>query len=166
MWAVCSEFVLFSPKSRNLFGMEATKFMKKLDISSIIYYGRSYCNGDVGYFLNLDSLILYSRESLVDEYSFTDEILSDIELLCNTYRFAPIFQVDIIEKMRFFLNNLNNRRISKEIMELNPEQLYVYFQKHIELNFGDHQRWREYEKQFLTSAAIEWCKSLHIPYNV
>lgn len=138
--------------------------MNKLDISSVIYYGRSYDEGDVGYYISLDNLKIYSRESLIHDYNFTDEILSDDGLLCGTYRFAPMFQVDIVNEMRAFLNSINNHRISKEIIALNSEQLYIYFQKHIELNFGDHCRWQEKEKQCLTTAAINWCKRYHIPY--
>lgn len=138
--------------------------MNKLDISSVIYYGRSYDEDNVGYYISLDDLKIYSRESLIRDYHFADEILSDEELLCGTYRFAPMFRVNVVDEMRIFLNNLNNYRISKEITEFNSEQLYIYFQKHMELNFGDHQRWREQEKQCLTTAAVNWCKHYHIPY--
>lgn len=138
--------------------------MNKLDISSVIYYGRSYDEGNIGYYINLDNLKIYSRQSLIHNYNFTDQMLSNIELLCDTYRFAPLFRVNVVDEMRNFLDNLNNRRISKEIMALNSEQLYIYFQKHMELNFGDHQRWREQEKQCLTTAAVNWCKHYHIPY--
>lgn len=91
-------------------------------------------------------------------------MLSNAGLLCDTYRFAPMFHINVVDEMRTFLNNLNNHRISNDIKELNSEQLYIYFQKHIELNVGDHQRWREQEKQCLTIAAVNWCKHYHIPY--
>ncbi|MBE6901289.1 MAG: hypothetical protein E7478_02335 [Ruminococcaceae bacterium] len=138
--------------------------MINLDVSSILYYGRSYNDREVNYYVNLEDLKVYSTESLIQDFDFTDEILSDDELMIATYRFAPIFRVDIVAEMRRFLNDLNNRRISEKIEELDSEQLYIYFQSYVELNSGDHQRWREHEKRCLTKAAVDWCKQHHVPY--
>jgi len=142
---------------------------KKLKIPSIIDYGRRYegCSDDSGedyFFLDLDSLEIYARESLIRDYGLTDEILSDEMTLQYTYRFVPMFRVNVIEKIRLFFENMNNRQISKEIKNLNPDQLNIYFEEHMELNDGDCRRWSQYEKQFMTEAAVEWCKSLYIPY--
>ena len=35
--------------------------MNKLDISSVIYYGRSYDEGDIGYYISLDNLKIYGK---------------------------------------------------------------------------------------------------------
>ncbi len=142
---------------------------KKLKISSIIDYGRRYdgCSGESGedhWFLDLDSLEIYDRGSLIRDYGLTDEILSDEMTLQYTYRFVPMFGVNVIEKIRLFFDGMNNRQISKEIKNLNPDQLDIYFEEHMELNQGDRRRWTKYENQFLTEAAVEWCESLHIPY--
>ncbi len=143
--------------------------MKKINISSIIYYGRNYngCSFDDGkirFYLNLDDLEIYNRKFLIQEYNFTDEILSDELTLQYTYRFIPIFQVDIIKEIKNFFENMKNRRISREIKDLNPDQLYIYFEDHMELNLGSQYQWGEYEWQCLTVAAVNWCKHYHIPY--
>lgn len=145
--------------------------MKKLDIPSIIDYGRryvgcSYDNDEPNFFIDLDGLEIYDREALIRDYNLTSEILSDEFLLRDTYRFAPMFRVDIIKEIRWFFESMNNRQISKEIKNLDPEQLYLYFEEHIELNLGDRRRWYEHEKQCLTAAAVDWCKSLNISYTI
>ncbi len=142
---------------------------KKLKISSIIDYGRRYdgCSWDSGedhWFLDLDSLEIYDRESLIRDYGLTDEILSDEMTLQYTYRFVPMFGVNVIEIIRLFFENMKSRQISKEIKNMSPDQLYIYFEEHMELNLGSQYQWGEYEWQFLTEAAVEWCESLNIPY--
>lgn len=145
--------------------------MKKICISSILDYGRWYdgCSFDDGlpyFFLDLDDLEICDRDTLIREYGLDSEILSDETALYYTYRFIPVFHVNIIAEIRRFFENMNNRQISKEIKDLNPDQLHIYFNKHMELNWGDSRRWYEHEKQCLTAAAIDWCKQFHIPYVI
>lgn len=143
--------------------------IKKLRISSIIDYGIGYdgCSFDDGttlFFLDLDNLEIYRRDDLTRDFGLTADILSDEATLRYTYRFVPMFRVNIIAEIRRFFNDMNNRQISKEIKNLNPNQLNIYFEEHMELNLGDSRRWFEYEKQCLTMAAIDWCRHYHIPY--
>lgn len=143
--------------------------MKKLHISSILDYGRWYegCSCDDGipyFFLDLDSLEIYDRAALIREYDLSIEILSDETELCYTYRFIPMFRVNIIAEIRRFFEDMNNRQISKKIKDMDPDRLNYYFEVYMELNFGDSFRWYEHERQCLTAAAIDWCKQFHIPY--
>lgn len=140
--------------------------MNKLEISSIIYYGRDYRENDGGYYVDLTDFSIYAENEMTEKFGFTSSDLKDGNRLKDDHNFAPLFKVDIVNEMRIFLNRLNDRRLSEKIREYNEEQLYIYFQKHIEVNNGDRQRWHEHEKQCLTKSAVEWCEGLNIPYSL
>ena len=140
--------------------------MKRLDINSIIYYGRFYCHNDPLYYLDLNNYGVYKKSELINNFGIEENILLDNYILQNDYGFALMFRVNMIDLMRRFLNSLNNRKLSSKIKDLDSEQLYVFFQKHIEIFTGDHQRWIMYDKKCLTESALKWCNELHIPYDV
>lgn len=138
--------------------------MKKVLLREILDYGRAYEPLDAFpyFFIGLDDLEIYKRDELIEEFGFTEENFAE-EL--EHSRFAPMFRVYIPDKEREFLNAENDRKLSEKIMELDGNELDYFFEVWIETRYGAGCRWCEFERGFLTQAAVEWCKSLHIPYE-
>ena len=140
--------------------------MKKVNISSIMYYGRIYGNDEQNYYFSVLDYKVYDKSELICNFGFTNNMLSDSESLRNEYNYIALFQVDIIKLMVKFLLSINNRYIFNEIKGLEPEMIYIFFQKYIEINTYSHHRWIEYENISLTKAAIKWCEDNGIPYVI
>ncbi len=135
-------------------------------LENLIYESRVYNEDYEDLYFSKNDYTIYSGMDLVSEFGFTEAVLSDKMNLQFEFNIIPLFRVNIPAEMKKYLYNLNNKKIINEICNLSFEQMYVYFQKFVELNTGEHIRWRQYEKEILINSAIIWCKKYCIPYQI
>lgn len=139
---------------------------KTLNIQDIIYRGRIYSHEDEQLYFNKNDFTIHYKIDLLKEFKLTESDLGDINKLQFELSFIPLFQVNIPMEMKKYLSDINNKNITVEIRNLSLDQVYVYFQKYTEINYGERLRWIKYEKETLESSAMEWCKLNYIPYKM
>ncbi len=140
---------------------------KKIEIATLIQYGAVYKSDCEQYFyFSLDDYVIYERNEIKEIFGLQDDILDDTIKLFNDFRIIPIFQLNLTKEMRTFLENENNKKITKEIKELNEEEMYRYFRIISERDFLLGDRWGRYAEKCLVNAAIEWCKQYHLAYEI
>ena len=137
--------------------------MKKADIHTLTLYNAVYSeNAEQYWYFSLQDYQVYSKEQLKADFEIDDGILTDETELQYTYYFVPLLMVNLTEKMRNYLHHLNNRQIEKKISGLNDDELYIYFQKYLEI--VPSYSWGEYQTKCQTETAIAFCEQYHIPY--
>ncbi len=139
----------------------------KIEIAKIIQYGAIYISKcEQYYYLSLDDFVIYERNDLKISFGLQDDTLNDPIQLYDDFRIIPVFQLNLTNEMRNFLEKENNKKITREIKNLNENELYMYFRIICESDSLLGDRWGRYAKECLFNAAIEWCKKYHLPYNV
>lgn len=142
--------------------------MKTVDISYISNY-ISYNSHDIRsvyYYFDLTEYEIISIDELKSKYGFTDDMFSDKIKLQYVYNIVPLATIDHESEKRNYLHSLNNRKIDREIKNLDGDEFYIYFQK-----LWDTDRaflltnWDEYEKKCCIKLAVEWCENYNIPYT-
>ncbi len=104
--------------------------MKTVDIDYISDY-ISYNSHDIRsvyYYFDLTEYEIISIDELKSKYGFTDDIFSDNITLQYVYNIVPLATIDRDSEKRNYLHSLNNRKIDREIKNLDNDELYIYFQ--------------------------------------
>ncbi|MDE5770440.1 MAG: hypothetical protein K2I06_02255 [Ruminococcus sp.] len=142
--------------------------MKTVDIDYISNYiiFNSHDIRNVYYYFDLTEFEIISIDELKSKYGFTDDMFSDKITLQYVYNIVPLATIDRDSEKRNYLHSLNNRKIDREIKNLDNDGLYIYFQK-----LWDTERafllknWDEYEKKCCIKLAVEWCENYNILYT-
>lgn len=142
--------------------------MKTVDIDYISNY-ISYNSHDIRtvyYYFDLTESEIISIDELKSKYGFTDDIFSDKITLQYVYNIVPLATIDLDSEKRNYLHSLNNRKIDREIKNLDNDGLYIYFDKLWDTEDKIFlSQWDEYEKKCCIKLAVEWCENYNIPYT-
>ena len=122
-------------------------------------------NEENHFYFNIEDYQIYSREKMKFEFGYEDSFLNDTFNLRYIYHFIPVFQVCVCSKIRDFLLQENNKKITKSIKNMNESEVGGIFQKLYDYNYGFGHRWAKYIKKYKIEMAIQWCKENNIQYK-
>ncbi len=139
---------------------------KTVSIKDIISYSYFYKDFEkCEFYFDLKELQFYSREQMKSEFGYDDNLLDDEYTLRYVYSIIPMFYVIENSKIKEFLLQENNKKITKSVERMNQSEIEGIFQKMYDHNYGFGHRWVKYIEKYKTDTAIEWCRENNIPYT-
>ena len=137
---------------------------KIINISDIIYYGRHYTDcpilEDYLRWYAIDDGVIYTTREIIEKFQYSN--LSEIQ---HSNRFILLFQVDIIELEKIYIDQLSIEAVKIYFHKVKHEKYDLNFKIFLE-KLRLERDWFQFERNALIKVAIEWCKENHLPYKL
>lgn len=110
---------------------------KTVNIKDIISYSYDYKDfEECEFYFDLKELQVYSREQMKSEFGYDDNLLNDEYTLRYVYNIIPMFYVIENSKIKEFLLQENNKKITKSVERMNHSEIEGLFQRMFDYDYG------------------------------